>query len=74
MSPWQPAVRQGGDPSINNPSLGQELPRPKVEFPKAPPVWKAGTNGKQLLCDVMTFIDANQSECKQLQILVVYPD
>lgn len=55
MSPWQPAVRPGGDSSTNNPSLGQEVP-------KVPPYGKVGTNGKQLLCDVMTFIDANQSD------------
>lgn len=58
MSPWQPAVRQYGDPSTNNPSLGQELSSfLKLLLPR-----KAGTNRKQLLRDVMTFTEASQSE------------
>lgn len=51
------SYKAGGDPSTNNPSLGQE-------FPKAPPVWEGQHKWEAALvwCDVMTFIDANPSE------------
>lgn len=67
------ALAQGGDPSTNNASLGQELLGPRAGFLSG--LSRSGRLAQieGNLCNVMTLLDARQAEVRKTADLNVFP-